>query len=562
MKNSLLFYFLLLPFIGFCQADYEHVFIKEEYSTIKAITTLNQKVIAVGSVDDGNWAKVWQLDEAGNLAWESMPLGGNSQFKNILLTENKDIILSGFSILACDLINPLSGFAVVKIDTLGNTIFNTQLPYGEHTDAISAKKNPLLILNDSTLWMGGLEKIFHLNLSTGDSITSIDYNVNQFVAFLQSNNEIQALTQRKLLKLTETGEVQSELIFHEDLTDLKKSGDTLIIAGTNQIFTVFNGIVDSSAFNQLDKIQGIVQDVDNNWLIWGIDDNTQQPTVIKFNSNLSILENYNFGDSKKGVTHIVSTEETYFIAGIDIYEETSPYRGHFISRKPNLTTEQFPAYHDIGITSLTLETDIEIISMDTVDPITPIILYELSEARLDYSMTIENFGDTPVDIFGYASSFNSGIFCSLGRFIRINEGVLMPGEQITLSAPLFIDPYRTSLEINYCFFTFAPNETFDQVFENNGLCNNHVITSDNEQPFIKKQISVFPNPANDILHVLVQNDLIQNWELTDISGKKILVQKDINAMKTEIQRGDLPAGVYFLKIETTEGQKVEKVIFE
>jgi len=563
MKNTLrlIVISLLFSFNSIAQSDYEHVFIQEKYSRIKDMIVLNEKVIAAGSVDDGNVATVWQLDEAGNVVWTNMPLGGNSQFKNILLTDNQDIIVSGYSILSCDLINPISGYAVVRIDSSGNTIFSTQLPYGEHNDARFALKNPLLILNDSTLWMGGGEKIFQLDLLTGDSLSSMDYEVNQFVAFLKNEEKIQALTQRKLLALTENGAVQNELIFHEDLIDLKIAGDTSIIAGTGHIFSVVNNVVDSVAF-QLEKIDGIVQDIDGSWLVWGIDNDTDNMSVFKIDNNLSILENYTYNDEKKRFMHIVSTEEAYFIGGFDEYEETFTYRGDFISRKPTLTVEQFPAYHDIGIIELTLETDIEIVSSDTVDPITPVILYNLSEFMIDYTMTVQNFGNTPVDIFGYASSYNDGVFCSLGRFVRINEGELLPGEQMTLSATLFITPYTTNLEFNHCFFTFAPNEEFDQNFANNGLCNNFIITADNEVPLVKNTINVFPNPANDIIYISAKNGLIQNLELTDISGKKILIQTDINTSKAEILRGELPAGIYFLKIETKEGRTVEKVIFE
>lgn len=566
MKSSLLLIFTSFLFItqGFSQGDYEHVFIKEKYSRITNMEVNQGKATAVGSWKDNELATVWQLDEMGDLLWKSSPIGGISQFKNILQMDNQELIVSGPAILYCDLIDSLAGFAVVRLDSLGNTIFNTQLRYEDHSLIMSTSKTPLLILNDSTLWMGAREKIFQLNLLTGDSLSSIDYSVDEFVAFVENDDEISALSQRKLMNLSETGEVQSELIFYEDLTELKVSGDTSIIAGTTQVFTVVNNVVDSLAFDQLQKIDGMTQDLDGNWLVWGTENDLDQITVFKFDNNLTFLANYSYNDTRKHFTNIRATNEGYFMSGFDDLEDVQeplflPYRGDFVSKKTDLLGEQFPKYHDIGIVDLILETAPTISGTDTLGQT---IVYYIDNNVIEYSMTVENFGDTPIDVFGYASSSNGGVFCSLGRFVGTSEEPLMPGEQSVLTATLFIGPAYTTDEFNFCFFVHSPNEEFDQEFDNNQLCTSFVLTADKEVPLTKNNVQIFPNPAEATVYISTENAIIENWELTDLSGQKLAFQNNIQATQTEIYRNDLPAGVYFLKIATKDDFLVKRIVFK
>ena len=74
-------------------------------------------------------------------------------------------------------------------------------------------------------------------------------------------------------------------------------------------------------------------------------------------------------------------------------------------------------------------------------------------------------------------------------------------------------------------------------------------------------IQVFPNPTDDIIHLIWDRNIEEGVviKLFDPLGKMILSQK-LNQSKTQIDLKDLPAAVYILNIETTQGTRRYKII--
>lgn len=68
-------------------------------------------------------------------------------------------------------------------------------------------------------------------------------------------------------------------------------------------------------------------------------------------------------------------------------------------------------------------------------------------------------------------------------------------------------------------------------------------------------IAIFPNPATDVVYIELKQGLSKNksLQLTDALGR-IVLEKTFTGGKTELQRGELPAGIYFAQI--VEGQRV------
>jgi hypothetical protein len=96
-----------------------------------------------------------------------------------------------------------------------------------------------------------------------------------------------------------------------------------------------------------------------------------------------------------------------------------------------------------------------------------------------------------------------------------------------------------------------------------------VVTNDAETTFAQlsnpifdfdNSIKVYPNPAHSILHI--NSDFnIQSIELYDIQGR-ILSTSLENSNDTTLDIGSKQDGVYFLKINTENGSKVEKIVKE
>ena len=85
------------------------------------------------------------------------------------------------------------------------------------------------------------------------------------------------------------------------------------------------------------------------------------------------------------------------------------------------------------------------------------------------------------------------------------------------------------------------NEVPDGVEENNAV-----------------SISVYPNPAHDIIFVGANNDSpVQRIDIYDVTGQLML-----SSTETEINVSTLPKGVYFISVYTDNQKIVEKIIIE
>lgn len=74
---------------------------------------------------------------------------------------------------------------------------------------------------------------------------------------------------------------------------------------------------------------------------------------------------------------------------------------------------------------------------------------------------------------------------------------------------------------------------------------------------IDESVSVSPNPANAIINIKANSE-IKNIELYDVQG--IILETVLDVISLNIS--DKTNGIYFLKITTENGAKVEKIIKE
>ena len=76
--------------------------------------------------------------------------------------------------------------------------------------------------------------------------------------------------------------------------------------------------------------------------------------------------------------------------------------------------------------------------------------------------------------------------------------------------------------------------------------------------FFKNNFSIYPNPVNDMVNISSLNDSeITKVSITDINGR---VVKEVNSNVSNISVGDLNAGIYFLKVTTSEGVGTSKFV--
>jgi hypothetical protein len=82
-----------------------------------------------------------------------------------------------------------------------------------------------------------------------------------------------------------------------------------------------------------------------------------------------------------------------------------------------------------------------------------------------------------------------------------------------------------------------------------------------ETPTTQVTISLFPNPATDVLNIVVQDDnaSIQKAEIRNLLGDVVL--ETSNPQGNSLNVSSLPAGVYIVRIVTNDGkQKFAKLV--
>ncbi|MDG5491225.1 T9SS type A sorting domain-containing protein [Psychroserpens sp. SPM9] len=74
---------------------------------------------------------------------------------------------------------------------------------------------------------------------------------------------------------------------------------------------------------------------------------------------------------------------------------------------------------------------------------------------------------------------------------------------------------------------------------------------------IDDSVSVYPNPASDIIYIKTLNT-IESLQLFDILGKRVVNSKNEN----EIKVSDYQSGVYVLKVKTNKGQVIKRIVID
>lgn len=73
------------------------------------------------------------------------------------------------------------------------------------------------------------------------------------------------------------------------------------------------------------------------------------------------------------------------------------------------------------------------------------------------------------------------------------------------------------------------------------------------------QLSVFPNPTNDVLNVQTSGTWIEDITLMTTMGQVLVQKMNVSAEQANLNVADLPAGIYLLSVKTDKGIRHERV---
>jgi len=132
-------------------------------------------------------------------------------------------------------------------------------------------------------------------------------------------------------------------------------------------------------------------------------------------------------------------------------------------------------------------------------------------------------------------------------FSQINADLITDTAFVDVNPPAGfpVVQYYVTTVFQYAWCESIPSDTVD-------------IIVTREPEFDAPVISIFPNPASDILSIK-SDHLILNLRILDLMGKEILTVKNIQVPVHEINISNLSAGLYFAEIFTNNGSKLVKI---
>lgn len=171
--------------------------------------------------------------------------------------------------------------------------------------------------------------------------------------------------------------------------------------------------------------------------------------------------------------------------------------------------------------------------------------------REPVTVNVFNAGPDIINGFNLAYSVNGGI--PVRQFF---SDKLMPyGDSVTVTFETNADLSRYGF---YDLVIYGYNNNDDYLF-------NDTLRINIENMTINEPLSVFPNPFNEELNIVINSevDATANISLINVAGKKLIdVKKVIIPGKNEeiIRSNSLPPAVYYLKVEYPGWSKVIKVL--
>ena len=78
---------------------------------------------------------------------------------------------------------------------------------------------------------------------------------------------------------------------------------------------------------------------------------------------------------------------------------------------------------------------------------------------------------------------------------------------------------------------------------------------------LSSQLSVYPNPATNIINITNTNDiLVNNIEITDLNGRTVKSVNYNNVTETQVNISDLSSGVYMMKVSSEKWTTVKRIL--
>lgn len=528
---------LLIAFYSFSfilslhsQTEYEKVFPGNEYP-ITRIAIQNTCTAAISN------SEVIYLDSTGNILWRKFLRYTeltSAINEKVFFDKSGNIVVAGKSNGGCDVWDGANGVYIAKFKPNGDSIFFKRFDIPRLIPFLNINA---IELPDSN-YLFGYDGNLRWIKPNGDILQNRIYDYLVDLEIVNDSITV-ALSRDKLTLLDLAGNIR-EIIVISDAQDAQVYNDTIWMLSQYRVFTYSLLTKEFATLHIPENVhfKGIANDAQGIF-IWGDTLNVNRPMVLRF-KNESWQTLYKPADNIFTIDDIKWQDNNYYFSG----------REQFSFIKKTKEFAPLPQKYDIELVN------IETVSID--NPNSPFVTFNLD-------FTIVNKSDTTISSFYLYSDIIFVGFC--GQTIQfqklIFDSLITPGDTLIVRAPLDLPGFVISIVgTTICFHASSPDYYLDLNQDNNTNCRD-LLTSTNNILLINNLIKVFPNPASDIIKIQTENNLqIESLYLYNIAGQLQNITSDIHSNQATLQRNNLPAGLYWLKVQTSEGFVMKKVVFQ
>lgn len=190
-----------------------------------------------------------------------------------------------------------------------------------------------------------------------------------------------------------------------------------------------------------------------------------------------------------------------------------------------------------------------------------------------FSRGINLQGGSLAEITYYVRNFTgTGSTNTASYQLTVGQGQTAAAQTTVLATETGLS--NTTFDLKTYTFTPATDGIYNFGFLHNSPANAtgvHALLVDNftvtqvlsNQEFSESTISVYPNPAKNLVSVVnTGTGILQNIRITDLNGRVVKTIERLNVAETQIDIANLNTGIYFMEIQSDQGKVIKKIIKE
>jgi len=550
----------------------------EPHSDYRRLEVLNDSMfVALGTVGLCNrYSLLSVFGKNGNQLWQlqTEPCA-SAAAADVLVDDKGQLLVTGYShpySLVADCISnqTVNGYYLQKWSPDGELTFSRIFPTNDFPDPPQLAQLPG---GDYLLWEG--TKMFQIQ-EDGTFVDSTEVSIRNVLDLQLKADSNLILTYPDHLEILDSNfQVLEKWQAQEELIGSFVHGDSIWVLSEQAVYI----------FSESQMMDPIKLELPEGFMPTGLAKSNDIPGITIFGRESEAFSVYSLMgkayqkwdiklDRSTKPQYALHTKDQFFIAGNERFLKDpsySPLELGVISSRSTFLSDTIPAAQDVSLEAreLTYEyppnPNFEIRDYDTDE-----IIGFIYVIAIDVDVELFNYGtDTLQEILIFSQSTGQSN-CSESRMVQKLENLnLSPGKSTKTSIQISDNVYKSISEpvghYDYCFFIAGPDHQIDPIINNNSSCLKAVITNTQEpyRPNLTPQIRLSPNPATGQVKVRLDGkDPIRSLILLNHAGQQMPVSYELLGQSAILQRGHLPPGLYYVRVQTETGWGVRKLVWQ